>query len=305
MMKNIFVSTALVLTCAASSNAAAITLSDFFQDWTLSSSQGNCASTISAIPGDTIPGVFGMPGPGYDDSQNIRFRYDRGLPTENEQVLTLGKSGNSNVTLNGNVLSATMKSHFLFFSKTKSSESFTLGQDGSLTIANGDNNCLYSSAHPALVGKVETGASLLIGGVKVAECTFVPASPRPDQVNFIYNEACDLGKYTSKQIIDTTGRLLSQELAPAPTAPHDLVIVRSTQKLNGGTENWLSLDGEIMVQDDPGITLPPVDDIIVNNSEYFISPYETSQYTIYGPGDVVQSKLGTPIGVVQIEYANQ
>jgi hypothetical protein len=295
MMKNILATTALVLTCTASSNAATIGLSDFFQDWTLDSysSSGQCASTISSIPGDTIPGTQGIPGPDYDASKTIRFRYDRDLSTENEKVLTLGKSSDSTVSLSGNVLSVSSKKHVLFFSKTSVSQTFTLGQDGGLLISSGSAKCSYKNTHPELAGKVEIGASLIIGGVKVAECTFVPASPRPDQSNFVYTEACDLGKYTDKTTVDPYGVAVKEEVAANSLAPHDLVIVRSSDKLNAGTENWLSIDGEILAQDFPGMSLPPVDDFKPNKSEYFISPYETSQYTISATN-----------GVVQIQYSN-
>jgi hypothetical protein len=292
-MKNILAATALTLTFAASANAATVKLSDFFQDWTLDaySSTGKCLTKISAIPSDEVPGTNGMPQASNDTETSIRFKY----AGADDQVLTLGNEDGTKVTLNGNKLNVTQKKSFLFFSRTTSNETFTLNQDGSLIITNGSqSNCTYNNDHPELFGKIEVGASLSINGVKVSECKFAPASPRPDQVNFVYSEACDLGAFADKTILDDSGIKIGEELAASALVPHDVVIVRSDDKINGGSQNWVSLDAEIYVQPSPGSTLTPVDEFYPHLTPTAFIPYENTNFSIYGTN-----------GVVQIEYASQ
>jgi hypothetical protein len=284
---------ALILSGQASANT--LVLSDFFQDWQLNvdKTSQSCSVYVSAEPGNDVPGSNGMPKASYDSTDSIRFLNRQ---SGSFTLLKLGKNPSSDtdgdviVTLEGNNLKVVDYKNFFGFSKVYRQDTYTLLPDGSLVISSTDRKtktqCTYTNLHLGMVGKVEVGASLFVQGKKISQCSFVPASPRLDQVNFNYNERCSFGKFTHLIVIDENKSEVVSEIFQNPKAPHDLEIVRSTKKLNGGTENFVSFDDEIAVQDSK------VDDILPNNSEYYLSPYKANVY-----------KFNGTTAYIQIEYA--
>lgn len=293
MNKNSFSLAALSFTLlnvsAIAAQASGPALSDFFQDWKLDTSQNNstqCHATVSALPLDRIPGVNGIPGPGYDLSTGITFTFNDpatgpyDFPPGTAESFTL--VGPPSADSNGPVNVARLAGNEL---ATKT-EAFTLLANGGLLVVNNAKNststCSYANAHPSIVGKVEVGATLSIDGTQVAACSFVPATPRPDQIDFVYNEKCSFGKYVLKTYLDTDGVVIKTVLEANPKATNDMELIRSTENLNAGTENYLSRDTEITVADFPGVVTAPVDNLSSNTDEYFISPYETQSYRVHG-----------------------
>jgi hypothetical protein len=293
-----------LLNFSAYAAQAAPTLSDFFQDWKLDTTQNNssqCHATLSSLPLGQTPGSNDLPGVGYDSSTGITFTFNDAptdpydFPPATSESLSLDPSSQTGsfAHLSGNVLSVSNSKQ----AKTLPAQSFTLTSNGGLLVAGGTKkssiSCTYANAHPHLVGKIEVGAVLLLNGTQVAQCSFAPATPRPDQENFVYNEKCSFGKYVLKTYISDDTVVIKTVIEANSQATHDMELIRNSEKLNAGTENYLSRDTEITVVDDSVTT--PVDDLSGDNDEYFISPYETQSYAV----DFAQN------AVVQFVYANQ
>ena len=284
IFRAVFFLYALVGPGQASANG--IVLSDFYQDWQLNSDKtsSSCVVHLSGEPGENVPGVTGMPNKGYDSDQAIRF-IDRDAPNS-FALVTLGRNpsgdtdGDTVATLEGNELKVIDYKKFLGFSQVYRQDTYTLLSDGGLVVnsTEGKSNsvCTYSNLHPDHVNKIEVGASLFIQGKKVAQCTFVPAKPTDDQINFFYNERCTFGKYTHLILVDLFKTEVFSDLVQSPKATRDLEIVRSSQMLNAATENFISFDREWGGEDSTR------DHNFQYMGEYYLSPYKKSRFNIEG-----------------------
>jgi len=274
-------------------HAANTDLSAFFQDWKLKSGASGCAKLLTGYAENDVPGTSGIPRESLDSSQAVRFIPD---DTEATEVLTLGSNpssvsdGTTVVTLSGeklNVVDQILVGFFRPKLQILRTDSYTLLPNVGLQISRQEGSetptlCTYDNLHPELTGLSQTGAALMSNGVKIAECKFVPATPRADQPSAHYTEACLFGKYTIKSVIDSGGRTLSEEVIANETTPHEMQLVRSTSHLNTETELWFSRDTEIAVEDSH------VDSIYPSIDEYYVNPYRIDHYAITGTHATIQ-----------------
>jgi hypothetical protein len=282
--KTLLLVTGISLSASAHAGTA---LSSFFQDWKLDASQNNsatCGILLSGYAGLTTPGAFGQPS-APDATNSIRFVTDDGVSPTAYTVGTtadLNDDGFTTVTLSDDLLTISVpvenKDDDTSFNRHQryTQTSYQLTANGGVMVNDANGTCTYASARPEKIGMKETGATLFNHGVKIAECTFVPATPTPGQVNYFYNEKCSFGKFTIKQVINQEVEVISSELVANPKAVNDTQIIRSSDLLNTESENYFSRDTEIAVVDSN------VDEVYPSNSEYFISPYRSSSYAIDG-----------------------